>query len=42
MKVLILTNLDVGLYRFRIELVKELLEKHEVIISMPDGDFVEK
>lgn len=40
MKVLILTNLDVGLYRFRIELVKELLKEHEVIISMPDGDFV--
>lgn len=42
MKVLILTNLDVGLYRFRIELVNELLKHHEVIISMPDGEFVEE
>ena len=42
MKVLILTNLDVGLYRFRIELVKELLKEHEVIISLPDGDFVDE
>lgn len=42
MKVLILTNLDVGLYRFRIELVNKLLKHHEVVISMPDGDFVDE
>lgn len=42
MKVLILTNFDVGLYRFRIELVKKLLEEHEVFISMPDGVFVKE
>lgn len=40
MKVLILANNDVGLYQFRHELIEELLKKHQVMISLPDGDMV--
>ena len=51
MKVLILTNNDVGLYKFRKELLSELLvpgsyiegrvaQPCEVYISLPNGDFV--
>ncbi len=41
MRVLILANLDIGLYKFRKELIEELLhQNHEVIISLPDGDLV--
>ena len=51
MKVLILANNDVGLYKFRKELINELLhpssflgdrtaEPCEVFISLPNGDFV--
>ena len=40
MKILILANFDVGLYQFRRELIATLLEKHEVLISLPDGDLV--
>lgn len=40
MKVMILANNDVGLYQFRKELIEELLKEHEVLISLPYGDFV--
>lgn len=40
MKILILANNDVGLYKFRKELLEELLKTHEVYISLPNGDFV--
>ena len=41
MRVLILANYDLGLYKFRKELIEELLNKmHEVYISLPDGDLV--
>lgn len=40
MKVMILANNDVGLYKFRKELIEELLKEHEVVISLPYGDFV--
>ena len=40
MKILILTNHDVGLYRFRRELVGALLKEHEVYISLPEGELV--
>ena len=40
MKVMILANNDVGLYQFRKELIEELLKQHEVVISLPDGDFI--
>lgn len=41
-RVMILANNDVGLYKFRRELVEALLKEHEVYICLPDGDFVEK
>lgn len=41
MKILILTNYDVGLYQFRKELIEALLQKNEVVISLPYGDLVE-
>ena len=41
MRILILANYDLGLYKFRKELIEELLSKgHEVYISLPDGDLV--
>lgn len=39
-KVMILANNDVGLYKFRRELLETLLEEHEVHIALPDGGFV--
>lgn len=39
-KVLILANNDVGLYKFRKELIEELLKDYEVYISLPYGNFV--
>lgn len=42
MKVLILTNNDSGLYKFRGELVKELLKQYEVMICFPYGSYVEE
>lgn len=41
MRILILANYDLGLYKFRKELIEELLNQgHEVYISLPDGDLV--
>jgi len=40
--ILILANNDGGLYKFRKELIQQLLKKHEVYISLPYGDFVPK
>lgn len=40
MKILILANFDVGLYQFRRELIEKLLEEHQVLLSLPDGDLV--
>lgn len=41
-KILILANNDMGLYKFRKELVEELLNNYEVFISLPDGNFVKE
>lgn len=41
-KVLILANNDVGLYKFRKELIQELVKKYKVYISLPDGEFVQQ
>lgn len=42
-KILIIANLDVGLYNFRRELLAALLSApYEVHIALPDGDFVPK
>lgn len=40
MKILILANNDVGLYKFRKELIQELGQKNAVWISLPDGEFI--
>ncbi len=43
MRILIVANNDVGLYKFRRELVEELLSQaHEVHICLPDGEYIEK
>ena len=40
MKILILGNSCVGLYKFRKELLQRLVKDHEVFISVPDGQFI--
>ena len=40
MKILVLANNDIGLYRFRKELIYELLKDNEVFISLPYGELV--
>jgi glycosyltransferase involved in cell wall biosynthesis len=39
-RILLLANNGVGLYRFRLELLQELLKRHEVYISLPRGPLV--
>lgn len=39
-RVLILINNDAGLYKFRKELLEELLKDYEVYISLPKGPFI--
>ncbi len=39
--VLLLANNDMGLYKFRKELIETLLEEYKVVISLPEGPFVE-
>ena len=41
-KVMILANNDVGLYKFRKELIEVLLEEYEVHIVLPRGNFVDE
>ena len=42
MIVLVVANFDVGLYKFRKELLQEILNSgHEVYISLPNGDLVQ-
>ena len=41
MRILILANNDLGLYKFRKELIEELLNKgHDVYLSLPDGELI--
>lgn len=43
MRILILANSDIGLYKFRKELIEALLSlKHEVYISLPQGEFIDR
>ena len=42
MKILILANNDVGLYKFRRELLEELTKENEVYICLPNGEFVKE
>lgn len=39
-KILILANNDVGLYKFRKELIEELVTNNDVYISLPYGDLI--
>lgn len=41
MKILILANNDVGLFKFRRELILELLKEHTVYISLPNGELID-
>lgn len=41
MRVMILSNFDLGLYQFRKELIQELLKDNEVFISLPYGKLIE-
>ena len=41
MRVLILANNDMGLYKFRKELLEELVKKYKVYFCVPKGEFVE-
>ena len=41
-KILILANNDVGLYKFRKELIQELVKENKVFISLPDGDYIQE
>ncbi|MCD4711903.1 MAG: glycosyltransferase family 4 protein [Clostridiales bacterium] len=41
-KILILANNDIGLYKFRKELIEELLKDNHVFISLPNGEFVKE
>lgn len=42
MCIVILTNADIGLYKFRKELVEQLCKSHEVYIVLPNGEYIEK
>ena len=40
MKILIVANNDVGLYKFRRELIEELVKLHDVNICLPQGEYI--
>lgn len=40
-KILILSNNDIGLWKFRKELIERLIKEHEVYVSIPQGEFSE-
>lgn len=42
MKVMILANNDIGLYKFRKELIEELLKANMVYICLPYGEYVDR
>lgn len=42
MKILILANFDMWLYKARKELLEKLLLNHEVYIALPDGEYIER
>ena len=41
MRILILANRDRGLYKFRRELLEELVKSHEVFFALPAGEYVQ-
>lgn len=40
MRILILANNGIGLYKFRRELLEELVKENRVLICLPDGEFI--
>ncbi len=40
MKILILANNDMGLYKFRKELIERLCQDNEVLVALPSGEFI--
>lgn len=42
MRVLIVANADIGLYKFRKELLEELVKRNEVYIALPKGEFYDE
>ena len=40
MRILVFANNDVGLYQFRKELIAELVKENEIMLSLPDGEWV--
>ena len=42
MKILILANSDIGLFKFRRELLEELVKQHQVFVSVPAGEFTKE
>ena len=42
MKILVVGNEPGGMYRFRIDLIRELLKNNNVVVLVPDGEFVEE
>lgn len=41
MKVMIFANNDIGLYKFRKELIEELVKDNDVYICLPKGDYIQ-
>ena len=41
MRILVLANIGMGLFKFRRELLEKLVENNEVFFSVPEGDFVD-
>lgn len=41
MKVMIFANNDIGLYKFRKELIEELVKSNDVYICLPKGDYIQ-
>lgn len=42
MRVLIVANADIGLYKFRKELLEELIQENEVFVALPKGTFYDE
>ena len=42
MRILVLANIDMGVYKFRRELLEHLAKVHDVYFSVPNGEYVKK
>ena len=42
MRILILANNDIGLYKFRKELIEELVKNNEVYMCLPNGEYIKE